>query len=81
MQTKKITVHFPDDFKFPQYHQEQNIARMYGGLTLWTRSSCDSCPFDYESIACILVEDGTDEPYKCPFYDSDEVEFYAKEPV
>lgn len=82
--TKKITIHFPDDFKFPQYYQEKNITKEYTfreEKRTYTRSSCDSCPFDYDSIVCILREDETDGPWKCPFYDSDEVEFDAKEPV
>lgn len=94
---KKIIVHFPDSFKFPQYHQEENIEEvrtitlpdafdlgeliykdMKNRTMIMKYSQCSRCPFDYDSIACRLTEDGTDEPKKCPFYDSDEYEFYAE---
>lgn len=83
---KTVIFTFPDGFKFPKYYGEKNITkrrttRMYSDIDRKiietysdiSRTSCESCPFNYDSIACVLAEDGTDGPWECPFYNKDTV--------
>lgn len=59
---KTVYIDFPDDFKFPKYHDEQNIT-VQDVEEPYTESTCEDCPFDYDTVYCRLGG-----KRKCPFY-------------
>lgn len=74
---KTLYIDFSDNFKFPKYHDEQNITVIddEGKVETYTQSACYDCPFDYDNMRCKIGG-----KKRCPFYDGGDNAIIAVNP-